>query len=344
MKAPQPREANFRRGSIMGLTAAEAFMLICFILLLLLGLWRETTREALLFFDQFTPNQRAAAAIYQSELEDLGSSMKEIKTFQELVEEAGGQDRVRDTLRVLQEYPELPVTEILDRIRLLDEATIKSIAEASAKLSGDAKRKLANLTQVEEFEALVEVAHSSPQELLENAQRLDQYEETGLTPEQVKRLAFEAADAASLSVELAEYSAIGVPPEELKTLVQSVEQLREAEVASGRMIADAIRERAGDLITQMGGQILDNGDVVFPQSVLFEGGEHTIRKQFDEVLSRFCVPWLESLKEFDGSLRNIQIEGHASSEWESAKPAVAFRNNLELSQKRAANVFKRCLD
>lgn len=344
MQTHQPREANFRRGTIMGLTAAEAFMLICFVLLLLLGLWRESTREALIFYEQFTPNQRAAAEIYQADLEDLGRNMNELKTFQELVAEAGGQGRVKDALKVLQEYPDLPVTEMLDRIRLFDEATIKAIAEASAKLPEDAKRKLADLAQVEQFVAIVEVAHSSPQDLLDDAQRLSQYEETGLTPDQINRLAFEAADAASLSDELTEYTSLGVGPEELKNLVQSVDQLRKAQVTSGKRIADAIRERAGDLITQMGGQILDNGDVVFPESVLFDPGRDAIRPQFDAVLSRFCVPWLHSLQEFDSSLRNIQIEGHASSEWASATQAVAFRNNLDLSQRRAANVFERCLD
>lgn len=344
MQAPQPREANFRRGTIMGLTAAEAFMLICFVLLLLLGLWRESTREALVFYDQFTPNQRAAAEIYRADLEALGQNMQELKSFQDLVAEAGGQDKLRDTLRALQQYPDLPIDDATDRIRLLDEATIRAIAEASAKLPPDAQRKLADLMESDQFAALVDVAHASPQDVLDDAERLRQYDEIGLSPEQIRRVSFDAADAAALEEELADYAAVGLSPGELSELVNSVEQLRKAQVTSGRQIAEAIRQKAGDLITQMGGQILDNGNVVFPESVLFDPGKDIIRPQFDEVLSRFCVPWLQSLQQFDGSLRNIQIEGHASSEWASAAPSVAFRNNLDLSQRRAANVYKRCLD
>lgn len=344
MRAPQPREANFRRGTIMGLTAAEAFMLICFILLLLLGLWRESTREAMDFYAQFTPNQRVAAEIYQTDLESLGHNMRELKSFQDLLAEAGGEEKLKDALRVLQDYPDIPIIEILDRIRLVDEATLKTIAEAAAKLPKDVQRQLADLSTSEQFAAIVQLTHSSPQGVVESVKQLREYELSGLSPEQVKRLAFEAVDAGAMADELGEFTEIGLDPAEIQYLVQSVEQLRKAQVTSGKNIADAIRVRAGDLIEQMGGKILDNGDVVFPESVLFDPGKDIIRQEFDAVLSRFCVPWLEALQEFNASLRNIQIEGHASSEWNSAAPTVAFRNNLDLSQQRAAKVYKRCLD
>lgn len=328
----------------MGLTAAEAFMLICFILLLLLGLWRESTREATQFYEQFTPNQRAAAEVYQAELENLGRNMNELKSFQDLVAEAGGEQRLREALKMLRSYPNLPPDEVIERVRLLNEAELKVIAEASAKLPKEVQRRLADLATTEQFSALIEVAHASPEEFVESAKRFQEYEATGLSPDEVKLLAFEAADTASLSDELAEYTSIGVNAEEMRRLVQSLDELRQAQLLSGKNIADAIRERAGELIAEMGGSILDNGDVVFPESVLFDPGKDAIKPKFDRVLSRFCVPWLESLNAFDDSLRNIQIEGHASSEWNNELPRVAFRKNLDLSQRRAANVYKRCLD
>ncbi|SEL00526.1 OmpA family protein [Pacificibacter marinus] len=298
----------------MGLTAAEAFMLICFILLLLLSLWMETTREATKFNDEFTPGQRAAAVLYREQLQSFGQKLEDSKSFEQLVVAAGGEGRLRDALIVLQEFSGIPVQEVADRIRLLDEDVVKRISEAAVELEPNTKLSLAELTELEAFPAIIDVANNAPNELLDSIKKLREYQATGLSAE------------------------------EMQGLLASIEHLRDAELISGERVASEIRKRAGSLISSMGGEILDNGNVVFPESLLFDPGRSNIKPVFEEVLSNFCVPWLEVLYGFDTSLRNIQIEGHASSEWNGTNTDGAFRNNLDLSQARAANVYKRCLD
>lgn len=94
----------------------------------------------------------------------------------------------------------------------------------------------------------------------------------------------------------------------------------------------------------MGGRILDSGDVIFPDSVLFESGKSEIRPVFDDLLQALCRPWFEVLYKENRYLETVQIEGHASSEFGNLGLREAFDANLELSQRRAAAVFKKCLD
>jgi len=368
MLLPQAREANFRRGTIMGLTAAEAFMLICFILLLLLSLWRESARqelaEARAFEQGFTENQRKAAIVYRSELEGLGANLAKLDSFNELLQQAGGEAKFRDALRLLQDLDGMPPEEVTSRARLLDDKLVKQIAESVAVLPDGTKRKLAELSAAKEFLAVIEQVHSNPRNILEASARLEAFEVAGLEPDEIRTLQDElnafrrsgrspddirqlellAAEYEGISTEVAAFRETGLTPGQVKDIADSIEELRNADMQSGAEIATAIRAKAGALIDQMGGQILENGSVIFPENVLFDDGKSDLKPEFDKVLSNFCKPWLEVLESFDSSLRNVQIEGHASSEWQKVSPEVAFIKNLVLSQKRAAAVFQRCLE
>lgn len=375
MRLLPARDAQYRRGTIMGLTAAEAFMLICFILLLIISLWQrqsldklqaanEELKRARVFQDSFTEKQRLAAVTYKDVLEDLGDSLQKVKSFEELLAESGGEAQFRETLQTLREVQDVPSPEVVERVRLLDDRLVRQVAAATAELPPETKRRLAELSNEERFKAMVEVAYSSPEALVRSIDRLKEFEALGLSPaeiektvadlaaygrlgmdpEQVKDLAVLASEVDGLTEEVAAFRATGLTPGEAQKLASAVDQLRTADAQSGSDIAAAIRTRAGDLISEMGGQILENGSVTFPEGVLFDPGKSNLKPDFDAVLSRFCRPWLEVLRGFDESLRNVQIEGHASSEWNDAPLDVAFIKNLGLSQARAAVVFQRCLD
>lgn len=374
MRVMPPRDAHYRRGTIMGLTAAEAFMLICFILLLIISLWQrqnldklravnEQLQQATAFENAFTESQRLAAITYKDELQQLGDNLQEVKTFEELLAEAGGEAQFRETLQTLREVRHVPPNEVVERVRMLDDPLIRRIAQATAELPAETRRKLAELTSVEQFEAMIEVAFSSSERLVRAMEELKEfetleltpdeiralrdqliaYDQTGLDPQDIRRLMAIATEVDGLTEEVILFRASGLTPGEAMKLADAFEQLRNADAQSGADIAAAIRDRAGSLIAEMGGQILENGSVTFPDGVLFEPGKSTLKPEFDRVLSRFCQPWLEVLQDFDTSLRNVQIEGHASSEWNDASPPIAFINNLVLSQARAATVFQRCL-
>jgi outer membrane protein OmpA-like peptidoglycan-associated protein/endonuclease YncB( thermonuclease family) len=321
------RDASYRRGTIMGLTAAEAFMLICFILLLLLGLWRQSSEERLAkaqeaeaFHDAFSAEERIAALTYKPRLAELGDDLVKLGNLSRLVEEADGAQQVEDAIRLFQEVKGTPPEEVAERARLLDDATLKQLARAAVKLPDETKRKLVDLAELESFPEIVAAVHAAPEETLEvRAQReeLAAYRKTDMTPDDVSRM---------------------------RSKVSDLNRINDSALETGADIAAAIREQAGDVIRGMGGRILDNGNVTFPEGVLFDSGRADLKPEFDAVLSRFCRPWFEILQGFDGSLNNIQIEGHASSEWtRESSTSAAFANNLDLSQKRAANVFKTCL-
>lgn len=325
----------------MGLTAAEAFMLICFILLLLLGLWQQTSeerlekaREAEDFYNGFTSEERIAAMTYQPRLAELGSDLAELEDLSLLTKEANGQKQLEDAIRLYRQVDGIPPDDVAERARLLDDATLKQLAEAAAVLPLDTKRKLVDMAALENFPEIVAAMHAAPEDVLEATTLREETE--------VQRKALHAREE-----ELAEYRATGLSPEQIDRMRSTVSDLNRISANALETRADiaaAIREQAGDVITEMGGKILANGNVTFPEGVLFDSGSADLKPEFDAVLSRFCGPWFRILQGFDASLNNIQIEGHASSEWaKESSPPAAFANNLDLSQQRAANVFKKCL-
>ena len=335
------RDSSYRRGTIMGLTAAEAFMLICFILLLLLGLWRQSSeerlekaREAEVFHDAFTAEERIAALTYKPRLAELGTDLVNLTNLTRLVQEADGAKQVEDAIRLFRQVEGIPPDEVADRARLLDDATLKQLAEAALALPADTKRKLVDLSGLENFPQIVDAVHNGPEEVLEAPtlraemeamrksleeaeQQLAAFRKTGLTPTQIARMS---------------------------STVSDLNRINNNALQTGADIAAAIRAQAGDVIREMGGEILANGNVIFPEGVLFDSGHADLKPEFDAVLNRFCGPWFTILQGFEASLNNIQIEGHASSEWtRESSSSAAFANNLDLSQRRAASVFKACL-
>lgn len=149
-----------------------------------------------------------------------------------------------------------------------------------------------------------------------------------------------------LEEQVAGFTATGLSPSDIRSMEATIEELGERQQSlarTGADIAATIREKAGDRIAEVGGQILPDGDVIFPEAILFDAGEDTIKPQFDKLLQSFCRLWFETLHEQRDALDTVQVEGHASSEYANLGPEEAFVQNLNLSQLRAAIVFSRCL-
>jgi endonuclease YncB( thermonuclease family)/Spy/CpxP family protein refolding chaperone len=115
------QSTHFRRGTIMGLTIAESFMLITFALLLLLTLWRsafiESADDAQQFYNQFSEQER--------------------RTLLEIVKDSN--------LRDLQ-----------DRARLVAEQDIRALAEAAQELPVEQRRALIDLVSLSDFDDTLE--------------------------------------------------------------------------------------------------------------------------------------------------------------------------------------------
>ncbi|WP_194756642.1 OmpA/MotB family protein [Aliidiomarina indica] len=73
--------------------------------------------------------------------------------------------------------------------------------------------------------------------------------------------------------------------------------------------------------------------------VLFAVNQIEIQPRFQEILNDFFPRYLNVLANFEEHISEIRIEGHTDSSWGDASPAVAYFNNMELSQGRTRSVL-----
>lgn len=296
----------------MGLTAAEAFMLIAFILLTLLVLWRVMAKEEK--EQLLAENARLAAAI------------------------EGVQDpaALANALALQDRFAGLDHDMMEQRLTLMEDDKLRALVNEAQSLPQDGLLELTDLTREGAFPGAKE--------------KLEVFEKVGLQSEAIADIQEELAAAREekrkLEEELAAFSEMGLSPADIRSMEATLEELGERQQSlarTGADIAATIREEAGDRIAALGGQILPDGDVIFPDAILFDSGDDTIKPQFDTLLQSFCRIWFETLYEQRDALDTVQVEGHASSEYADLAPEQAFVRNLDLSQRRAAAVFARCL-
>lgn len=78
--------------------------------------------------------------------------------------------------------------------------------------------------------------------------------------------------------------------------------------------------------------------------ILFETGSDEIPSRFRNILSSFFPRYLDSIYKFEKDIREIRIEGHASSEYKGAESVeAAYFLNMSLSQDRAHAVLHHVL-
>lgn len=405
----QDHRASYRDGTVMGLTAAEAFMLISFILLLLLT-WRfvaEGNRQQELerireFGDQFSQEEKRLALIYRERLLKFNESIDVIDL---VIERGATAAQLQKGLELEGRFGNLNPDLMDGRLRLMDKERLRMLLESVQDLPEDELQMLTDMTSTEglakrlqeletfknsgftleralqladEVERLKGVIDELASELRafeeigltpgeirqlqfasaragysleELANELRTYEEVGLTPEGIRRLKLASVRAEDsldeLTHELKAFEEIGLTPEEVRQLqadAERVKNLRQGRERSRADVASQLREKIGARIAPLGGRILDNGDVIFPDRGLFEAGSAKISPEFDGVLEGVCRRWFEVLYGERRHLDTVQIEGHASSEFRDFEGREAFDANLDLSQRRASAVFKRCLD
>ncbi len=90
---------------------------------------------------------------------------------------------------------------------------------------------------------------------------------------------------------------------------------------------------------------IDSVNLVFrfkEPDIYFEVGKETLQEQFIKILDDFFPRYLKILmeKKYTNEIEEVRIEGHTSSEWQSADKENAFLLNMELSQKRALAVLE----
>ena len=212
------------------------------------------------------------------------------------------------------------------------------------------REKFAELVDLPE-ETLKQIAevHSNPEHwrLIDKGELLRTYDKLAAMPDDAQR-------------NLADMIAIE-DPENLVRILKATKRASEAgspearlagigarldaAQAKQRQLVVDLKSTIGDVVTQVGGRVEDDGSIVFPDTVLFEVGKSAITSRMTVLLDQICQPWLSVLMDSDADVSGAKIEGHASSEWNiKSSPDEAFRANLTLSQNRAEVVLNECLN
>ena len=136
----QSTDRHYRRGAIMGLTMAEAFILICFALLLLFAFWQweveKQNTPAVEAFKELTDEQRQTILVsVQDGSMDAFVSLK---------------DKGMDfTTPATIENPK-------EKWRFIDQSELLRLTDAAASLPEDIQRSLANLVEAGQAEKLLQ--------------------------------------------------------------------------------------------------------------------------------------------------------------------------------------------
>lgn len=287
--------SQYRRGTVIGLTLAEVFVLLSFILVLLLSLWRVQEKQ---------------------KVEEIISA---ISAFSE--EEVSKVSRLIDTGMVDP---------------LLENSELQEVVKEVSKLPATQQTAFVELVRGRGYD-----------EIADWAQNISAAINRGVPPETVNELLDKiTTDNAQTVNELLAMEST----QDLKSLIEAadtndnVESLIKKSNASARQFANALENRAGDIVRNLGGTLDEStGDVTLPETALFEQGSATLTAATIKVLNSFCHPWLVTAKAVP-DIDQLKIEGHASSEWNKGdSPHFAFVQNMHLSQVRASRVLEYCL-
>lgn len=341
MSGPSNLDRSYRRGAIMGLTMAEAFILIAFALLLLFAFWqwereKEETPEVQAFRDlPYVERQMLLAASQDGSIEAfmvLQESGVDFRTPAGIEEPQEKwrfieKDELRRLLDAASEFPPDMQRDLANMVEseegqeILREMAILEELVASGK-------EIADLVASTEVAQTIQEAEMSPQDLLATAEILRSLEKSGRTLEEL----MEASE------QLIVLRKAGQTLEDISRRISQAE-------AQQQLMVGALQSELGDIVAAVGGRIDEDGAIILPDTVLFEQGKATITPVLRRFLADACQPWVTTLKNSGVDIAEIKIEGHASSEWRAgSSPSQAYLGNLNLSQQRSQAVLRVCLD
>ena len=334
-------DRSYRRGAIMGLTMAEAFILIAFALLLLFAFWKwerelEETPEVKVFRElPYDQRQLLLAASEDGSIEafiklqENGFDFKTPASLENPREKWRfiDKDELRRLLDAASELPPDMQRDLADMVENQDSRKILQQMAILEELIASGK-EIADLVASTEIAQSIQDAGMSPSDILATANILKTLEQSDRTLE----------DLISASEELLTLQQVG------QTLEDISRRITQAENQQVQMVS-ALNAALGDVVSSVGGRIDENGAIILPDTVLFEQGSATVTRVLREFLAEACQPWVSTLMGSGVDIAEIKIEGHASSEWSSgSSPQQAYLGNLDLSQRRSQAVLRVCLD
>ena len=330
---PLAGATQYRRGAIMGLTVAEAFMLVAFILLMLLLFWRYAADEA-------PPPEPEEPDVPDSIINLPRDTLRVLDSLLVRVPDPADTFRVLD--RLLVRVPDPVAAEIIENVALLPESGLEALRSGGTPVGPEALERLDATQRLSEAELETLRGGGTPvgPEALE---RLDALGE---------RSAGEIVDAFELRDDLDPYREHSTAEivDRIRELMSMQSWVNDAVAKEAEAAAELMRDLRtglGSQIVQAGGRLEPGGRIVFPEKFLFAQGASGILPEFARILDRLCPTWLETLEDSSAArkVETVLIEGHSSSEWTGAPSArEAWVRNLELSQRRAQSVLVHCLN
>jgi len=418
-------DRSYRRGAIMGLTMAEAFILIAFSLLLLFAFWQwernqeetpeiqafrnlsyverqillaasqdksidtfmalrerdvdfkllasiEQSQDKWRFIDkdelrrlldtasEFPPDmQRDLADMIESE--EIQKILKEMTPLEELVKSGQGIADLIDSAEVIQAIEDAGMSpqDLLarERWRFIDKDELRRLLDAASEFPPDMQRDLADMVESEEARkilkemASLEELVASGQEiadLIASTEAAQAIEDTGMSPQDLLATVNILKDLENSDRTLEELMEASEKLSKIQQAGQTLEDISrhisQAE-AQQEMMVGALKDELGDIVSEIGGRIDDDGAIILPDTVLFDQGSTRITPVLRNFLEDACEPWVTTLKSSGIDIAEIKIEGHASSEWHrDSSPKQAYLGNLDISQRRSQAVLRVCLD
>lgn len=318
---------DYRRGAIMGLTVAEAFILLSFVLLLLFTWWQVDSEQRSLPLGDELSNMTATEKAQVIELLMDGTF-----TLAQQLRETG----VADTLRNLTEEEQLQV------VSGLSDGSLALARQMRAAGLGEAEALLAHRLKQAGIDLHDQAAFA-------DTERYSRF----MREEDFRRLmdgAVELAPGTRLKlsevIEVTPETRLRASLEELLRPVEAVslasQRLADA-AAAEKSLVEMLEGKLGDQIRAAGGEIAADGTITLPQNILFDAGSAQIRDPL--FLRQFCAPWVRTLQSSDLDISELKIEGHASSEGlPSQTSEQSYLYNLDLSQRRAQSALHTCLE
>ncbi len=367
----------YRRGSIMGLTVAETFILLVFALLLLLLLLKnqaeEVEKELETIQDETqswrdissTPELSKTVDIIlkmplaeQQALSDfvtrdnLNERLDISKDFEKKILEMD--PKTRDEFKNLMDSPDLP--EFINRSDEITNFIQKSQDEVELIEQDAEKWRTLNSEPeiIRTISQLSEMPSNERRRLTEFMARNDLQERLNISNEFDNRLVEMDPEVRNRLIDMVdskEFTSLINRRDEITKLLNSeydlnqvIEQLNSNTLISTE-VAKNINQRLGELVREFGGEIGSDKVISVPSDRSFSSGSATLTTEFKSFLSDFCPKFIHELNQYPHSVQDIRVEGHASSEWSTSSSIQdRYLKNLDLSQRRAYAVLSYCLE
>ena len=348
-------DRSYRRGAIMGLTLAEAFILIAFALLLLFAFWqwekaKENTPE-LQAINELPPEQKQLilalaengslnelgdagltpdnirSCKISNELEDFGVDANDLpamaKTMQSFQQKGLGLNELNAVAEGLASPAGSP-EDLKEKWRFIDQDDVRRLLDSASSLPPDMQRDLADMVENKDAQdTLKEMAIL--EELVQSGQEVADLIASSELAQSIQDSAMDFEDLLATTKIMQALDQSGITIEDLIEMSESLQKAGQSlsdiadkiEQAQGQeqALIAALRNELGDIVSNAGGRIDDTGAIILPDNILFEKGKAEITPVLGQFLEDACEPWLTVLKNSGVEISDVKVEGHASSEW-----------------------------